>query len=239
MIEVKDVTKSFGSKMAANHESMTIESGQITGFIGPNGAGKTTLINMITGVLQPDSGEILINGQNIVTSPLKAKKEMVLIPDTPDIFLQLTGREYINFMADIYEVSTDLRDKKIKDLESEFGMSGELDSRMETYSHGMRQKTLVIAALVCDPPVWILDEPMTGLDPEASWILKEKMKQHAAKGNTVFFSTHVLEVAEKLCDRIVLIAGGKIAYDGTLDALTAQYPGMSLEHIFLEVVHNA
>lgn len=235
MIEIKNVTKKFGSKTAVDDENLVIDSGKITGFIGPNGAGKTTTINMITGILDPDQGEILINGKNIVTTPIEAKKQFVLVPDTPDVFLQLTGREYINFMADVYEIDTKIRQERINDLVSQFGMSSDIDSRMSSYSHGMRQKTLVIAALVCDPPVWILDEPMTGLDPEASFLLKQKMKEHAAKGNTVFFSTHVLEVAEKLCTQIVMIHAGRIIYQGTLDHLKEMYPGLSLEEIFLEV----
>lgn len=235
MIEIKNVTKRFGIKVAVDHENVTVESGMITGFIGPNGAGKTTTINMITGVLDPDEGEILVNSHNIVKTPLKAKKEMVLVPDTPDIFLQLSGREYINFMADIYEIDEKQRKARIDELVDQFGMASDIDSRMAGYSHGMRQKTLVIAALVCDPPVWILDEPMTGLDPEASFLLKQKMKEHAAKGNTVFFSTHVLEVAEKLCEQIIMIHAGRIIYQGTLDELKNMYPGLSLEEIFLEV----
>ncbi|WP_273234102.1 ABC transporter ATP-binding protein [Ileibacterium valens] len=235
MIEIRNVTKKFGPKVAVDDENIIIDSGQITGFIGPNGAGKTTTINMITGVLDPDQGEILINGKNILSQPLEAKKQFVLIPDTPDIFLQLTGREYINFLADIYEVDTQVRKERIEDLVVQFDMASDIDARMASYSHGMRQKTLIIAALVCDPPVWILDEPMTGLDPSASFLLKQKMKEHAAKGNTVFFSTHVLEVAEKLCEQIIMIHSGKIIYQGTLEQLRDRYPGLSLEEIFLEV----
>ncbi|MEY8379969.1 ABC transporter ATP-binding protein [Ileibacterium valens] len=235
MIEIRNVTKKFGPKVAVDDENIIIDSGQITGFIGPNGAGKTTTINMITGVLDPDQGEILINGKNILSQPLEAKKQFVLIPDTPDIFLQLTGREYINFLADIYEVDTQVRKERIEDLVVQFDMASDIDARMASYSHGMRQKTLIIAALVCDPPVWILDEPMTGLDPSASFLLKQKMKEHAAKGNTVFFSTHVLEVAEKLCEQIIMIHAGKIIYQGTLEQLRDRYPGLSLEEIFLEV----
>ena len=235
MIEIRNVTKKFGPKVAVDDENIIIDSEQITGFIGPNGAGKTTTINMITGVLDPDQGEILINGKNILSQPLEAKKQFVLIPDTPDIFLQPTGREYINFLADIYEVDTQVRKERIEDLVVQFDMASDIDARMASYSHGMRQKTLIIAALVCDPPVWILDEPMTGLDPSASFLLKQKMKEHAAKGNTVFFSTHVLEVAEKLCEQIIMIHAGKIIYQGTLEQLRDRYPGLSLEEIFLEV----
>lgn len=238
MIDIQNVTKLFGEKAAVNDVSLEIPSGCITGFIGPNGAGKTTTIHMITGVLQPDKGIITLNGKNIVSDPVNAKREFALVPDSPDFFLRLTGMEYINFLADIYHIPADVRKERILSLSNEFGIQHDLYSQMQTYSHGMRQKAIVIGALVCDPPIWILDEPMTGLDPEASFILKQKMKEHAAKGNTVFFSTHVLEVAEKLCDKIVLIAKGKIRYDGTLEALKEQHPDKSLEEIFLEVVSH-
>lgn len=234
MIELKNVSKSFGSKKAVDDLTATIPSGSITGFIGPNGAGKTTTINMMTGILAPDSGTILLNGKNIVTDPIEAKKQFVLVPDTPDVFLRLSGREYIRFIGRIYQVDPQTIETRMKELADEFELTDSLDEQMNSYSHGMRQKAIVIAALVCDPDIWFLDEPMTGLDPRSSFILKEKMKQHAAKNKTVFFSTHVLEVAEKLCDKILLINHGKIQFDGTFDALKDRHPGMSLEEIFLQ-----
>lgn len=239
MIELQDVSKNFGSKKAVDGISAVIPDGAITAFIGPNGAGKTTTIHMMTGVLQPDAGTILLNGSNIVTQPLEAKKKFALVPDSPDVFLRLTGLEYISFMADLYNVDSQKRKERILSLSKEFGMENDLNQRMITYSHGMRQKTIIIAALVCDPPIWILDEPMTGLDPSSSYLLKQKMKEHAAKGNAVFFSTHVLEVAEKLCDKILFIVQGKIAFDGTLEELQAKYPDDSLEQIFMEVAGHA
>lgn len=239
MIELKNVTKTFGTKKAVDDLSLNIPSGSITGFIGPNGAGKTTTIHMITGALLPDAGEITLNGINIVSDPLKAKEQFTLVPDSPDLFLRLTGLEYINFMADLFNVDNKIRQERIETLAEEFEMKDALNSQMESYSHGMRQKAIIMGALVCDPGIWILDEPMTGLDPTSSFLLKQKMKDHAAKGNTVFFSTHVLEVAEKLCDQIVLIAGGKAIYTGTLDELKAQHPGQSLEEIFIEVTRHA
>lgn len=239
MIQLEHVSKTFGSKKAVDDLSIEIPSGCITGFIGPNGAGKTTTIRMITGVLQPDSGTITLNGTNIVTDPLQAKREFGLVPDSPDVFLRLTGLEYINFLADIYQVPSDIRKERITRLAEDFEMSADLNTQMQAYSHGMRQKAIIMGALVCDPPIWILDEPMTGLDPTAAFLVKEKMKEHAAKGHSVFFSTHVLEVAEKLCDKIVLIVQGRIQYDGTLEALQSLHPGLSLEEIFLEVVKNA
>lgn len=235
MIQIENVTKKFGDKTAVSNISLEIPSGAITGFIGPNGAGKTTTINMMTGVLEMDSGKILLNGLNIATDPTKAKKQFALIPDSPDLFLRLSGWEYINFLADIYEVPAAGRKETILKLAEDFGMEKDLYTQMNDYSHGMRQKALIMAALTCNPSIWILDEPMTGLDPSASFLLKQKMKEHASKGNTVFFSTHVLEVAEKLCDQIIMINHGSIQFNGTLENLKAMYPDMSLEDIFLEV----
>ncbi len=239
MIQLEHISKSFGSKKAVQDVTVTIPSGMITGFIGPNGAGKTTTIHMMTGVLRPDTGTITLNGKNIVSEPLQAKREFGLVPDSPDLLLRLTGMEYINFMADLYQIPTAEREQRVKALAREFDMVNDLGSQMNSYSHGMRQKAIIMGALVCDPNIWILDEPMTGLDPSAAFLLKEKMREHAAKGNTVFFSTHVLEVAEKLCDKIIMINHGQIRFDGTLDALKAQYPGLSLEEIFLEVMKDA
>lgn len=235
MIEIKNVSKAFGPKQAVDNITADIPSGAITAFIGPNGAGKTTTIHMMTGVLQPDAGTILMDEKNIVTQPLEAKRQFALVPDSPDLFLRLTGAEYINFIADIYGVPLEQREERTKRLAREFSLINDLNTQMNSYSHGMRQKAVIIAALVCDPPIWILDEPMTGLDPSSSYLLKQKMKEHAEKGNTVFFSTHVLEVAERLCDKIILIVKGKIAYSGTLEELQAQYPNKTLEEIFLEV----
>jgi ABC-2 type transport system ATP-binding protein len=238
MIKLDHVTKTYGDKTAVNDITFEVPTGAITGFIGPNGAGKTTTINMITGALKPDAGTITLNGKNIQTDPLDAKFQFCLVPDSPDIFLRLKGMEYINFMADLYKVDQTVRTQRIESLAKEFGMEEALKAQMMSYSHGMRQKAIIMAALVCSPSIWILDEPMTGLDPEAAYLLKQKMKEHAAAGNTVFFSTHVLEVAEKLCDKIVLISQAEIQYDGTLDDLKAEHPGQTLEEIFLETVHE-
>ncbi|MBF0578489.1 ABC transporter ATP-binding protein [Erysipelotrichaceae bacterium RD49] len=235
MIEINHVTKRFGDKTAVKDLSVVIPDGTITGFIGPNGAGKTTTINMMTGILQPDAGEILLDGHNIVTDPIEAKKSFVLVPDSPDIFLRLTGREYIKFMGRIYDRPIEQIEARMEELAKEFELESSLDEQMNSYSHGMRQKAIVIGALVCDPQIWFLDEPMTGLDPTASYILKEKMREQAAKGKTIFFSTHVLEVAEKLCDKILLIDHGDLKYNGTLEALKEQHPDCSLEEIFIRV----
>lgn len=241
MIEIKHVTKIYGGKhRAVDQIDLTIPTGEIIGFIGPNGAGKTTTIKMITGALDPDEGEILINGKNIVKQPLEAKKEFGLVPDNADVFLRLKGIEYLNFMADIYEVDSTTRKHQITALAETFEMKDALNDKILSYSHGMRQKIVIMGALISDPNVWILDEPMTGLDPASSFSLKEMMKEHAHKGNTVFFSTHVLEVAEKLCDKVAIINKGKIVFFGTLDKLKEQYPQCdSLEALFMEVIAHA
>lgn len=238
MIELKNVTKRFGDKTAVDAINLEIPSGSITGFIGPNGAGKTTTINMMTGILQPDAGQILLNGIDLEKDPLEAKKTFVSVPDSPDLFLRLTGREYAELMGKVYEVDPEVVQERINQLVEEFDMAGAFDDQMNSYSHGMRQKAIVIGALVAEPDIWFLDEPMTGLDPNASFILKERMRQQAAKGKTVFFSTHVLEVAEKLCDKIVLINKGRIVYEGDLDTLKERHEGLSLEEIFLQEIHN-
>ncbi len=241
MIEIKNVTKIYGGKnKAVDGLSITIPTGEIVGFIGPNGAGKTTTIRMMTGVLTPDEGEILLNGTDIVKEPLNAKKQFGIVPDNADIFLRLKGIEYLNFMGDIYDVASSERKQRIEDMAKTFEMEHALNDKILSYSHGMRQKIVIMGALISDPDIWILDEPMTGLDPQSSFSLKQMMKQHAAKGKTVFFSTHVLEVAEKLCDKVAIINKGKILFFGTLEELRETYKSSdSLEEIFLEAIHHA
>lgn len=240
MIEINNVTKVYGgTKKAVDAITLTIPTGKIVGFIGPNGAGKTTTIKMITGVINADEGEILINGKNIETQPLAAKKEFGIVPDNADIFLRLKGIEYLNFMADVYEVASDVRKHRIQELAETFEMESALNDKILSYSHGMRQKIVIMGVLITDPNVWILDEPMTGLDPQSSFQLKQKMREHADRGNTVFFSTHVLEVAEKLCDLVAIINQGKIVFFGTLEALKDLHPACeTLEELFLEVVNH-
>lgn len=241
MIEIKGVTKIYGGKhKAVDNITLDIPTGEIIGFIGPNGAGKTTTIKMISGVLNPDEGEIIINGKNIVKEPLEAKKQFGIVPDNADIFLRLKGIEYLNFMGDIYEVDSSMRKERIDKLSKVFEMESALNDKILSYSHGMRQKIVIMGVLITDPNVWILDEPMTGLDPQASFELKQMMKDHAAKGNTVFFSTHVLEVAEKLCDKVAIINKGRIVFFGKLDQLKSEHPQCnSLEELFMEVVNHA
>lgn len=239
MIEIKHVTKTFGTKKAVDDLDLIIPTGEIIGFIGPNGAGKTTTIKMMTGVLNPDEGDIIINGKSIQKSPLEAKRQFGLVPDSPDMFLRLKGIEYLNFMGDIYEVNSELRQQRIETLAEAFEMKDALNDKILSYSHGMRQKIVIMGALINEPEVWILDEPLTGLDPQSSFRLKQMMKDHAAKGKTVFFSTHVLEVAEKLCDKIAIIAQGKMVYFGTLEELRKQHgENQSLEELFLEVTEH-
>lgn len=236
MIEVKDLTKVFGKEhYAVNHTSWIAPDGAITGFIGPNGAGKTTTIKMMTGSLKPTEGSVLLNGIDITKKPFEAKKQFGYVSDSPDHFLRLKGIEYLNFMADIYGVDEDKRKDFIEKYAKRFGIYEALNNTILSYSHGMRQKIMVLGVLIHNPSIWILDEPLLGLDPQSAFELKQMMREHCDKGNTVIFSTHVLEVAEKLCDRINIINEGEIKFTGTLDELKAQYPGEDLENIFLKI----
>lgn len=239
MIKFKNVTKIYNKTLTAvNDVSFEVRGGEIVGFTGPNGSGKTTTIKMLTGILPPDKGDIKINGFDIKKNMLQAKSSIGYIADSPDMFLRLRGIEFLNFIADVYKVSNDDRKKRVSELAERFELTDALSSPMMSYSHGMRQKLMVIAALVHNPPVWILDEPMTGLDPKSSYELKEMMREHAKKGNAVFFSTHVLEVAEKLCDKVIIIKKGNLLYDGTLENLESQYLNQTLENIFLEMTEK-
>jgi ABC-2 type transport system ATP-binding protein len=239
MIEIKKVTKTYNNKIKAIRDlSLDIPDGKIIGFIGLNGAGKTTLIKMMTGILKPDKGSIIINGLDIAENPIEVKQDIGYITDNPDMFLRLTGIEFINFISDIYNIDEKTRKERISYLTKEFELTETLDKPMQGYSHGMRQKMMVVAALVHEPSVWILDEPMIGLDPRSAVALKKMMREHVKSGNTVFFSTHVLEVAEKLCDEIVIIDKGKIVYYGTLDDLIKKHKKKDLEELFLEVINN-
>lgn len=240
MIEISSVTKTYnGTTKAVDSLNLDIRNGEIFGFLGPNGAGKTTTIKMITGITELDQGEINLNGISIVKDPLKAKKQFGFVPDSPDMFLRLKGIEYLNFMGDMYEVPKDLRKERIEVLSKRFDMSDALNDKIQTYSHGMRQKIVIMGAIMHDPSIWILDEPLTGLDPKSAHILKEMMREHADNGNTVFFSTHVLEVAEKLCDRVAIINKGKILFCGTLEEIKEHMKeNSSLENMFLEMTEN-
>lgn len=240
MIELKNISKSYKkNEKVIDKINLKIEDGEIFGFLGPNGAGKTTTIKMITGILNIDEGDILIDGKSITKQPVEAKQQIGFVPDNPEIFLKLKGIEYLNFIADMYQVPVEIRKEKIEELSKEFDMYEALNSKIETYSHGMKQKIIVIGVLLHNPKNWILDEPMTGLDPKASFILKEKMKEHAKNGNTVFFSTHVLEVAEKLCDKIAIINNGEIVLWGDYNKIKEEFKNNdSLEEIFMEITKN-
>lgn len=240
MIELKNVSKSYGGTVkAVANLNLTIPSGEIFGFLGPNGAGKTTTIKMITGIIAPDQGSIAVNQVDMLQNPLEAKKQFGYVPDSPDLFLRLKGLEYLNFMADMYQVPKEERKERIQTLADRFDMMHALSDPIQSYSHGMRQKIVIMGVLVHNPNVWILDEPLTGLDPKSSYTLKEMMREHTNKGKTVFFSTHVLEVAEKLCDRVAIINKGVIQFCGTFKEMQEHFKtNESLEKIFLEMTGN-
>lgn len=236
MIEYKNVSKTYNNTVkAVDNVSFTVGKGELVGFIGPNGSGKTTTIKLLSGVLVPDSGTIKINGFDIQKEPLKAKASIGYIADNPDVFLRLKGIEFLNFIGDVYKVPVNDRKKTISELAERFELTSALNSQILSYSHGMRQKLMVIAALLHKPDVWILDEPMTGLDPKSAFELKNMMREHTNSGKSVFFSTHVLEVAEKLCDRVIIIKKGHKLYDGTLADLEKKNNDKNLEDIFLEL----
>ncbi len=240
MIKIKGVTKIFGIDFkAVDNLNLEIKEGIIYGFLGPNGAGKTTTLKMITGILTPDKGEILINGIDIVKEPTRAKKEFGFVSDNPDLFLKLKGIEYLNFMGKIYDVEPNILRANIIEYSRKFGMEEVLNDKIESYSHGMRQKIVIIGTFIHEPKIWLLDEPLTGLDPKSSFLLKEMMREHTKKGNTVLFSTHVLEVAEKLCDVVAIINKGKLIFEGSIDEMTeSSNQSRSLEKMFLELVEN-
>ncbi|WP_346988194.1 ABC transporter ATP-binding protein [Bacillus sp. SW7] len=240
MIEITNVSKSYnGSTYAVKDLSLSVPSGEIFGFLGPNGAGKSTTIKMITGIYGVDKGTITINGIDIMKNPMEAKRTFGYVPDSPDMFLRLKGIEYLNFMADMYEVPKEVRQERIESLAKKFDLYNALSDQIQSYSHGMRQKIVIIGVLVHEPDVWILDEPLTGLDPKSAYILKEMMREHADKGKIVFFSTHVLEVAEKLCDRVAIINKGNLQFKGNLDEMRDHFKSNeSLEKMFLEMTGN-
>ena len=237
MIRIENVSKTYNGKVkAVDNITLDIRDGEIFGFLGPNGAGKTTTIKLVTGILPPDEGRIVVNGLDIETDPIAAKKTFGYVPDNPDVFLRLKGLEYLKFMAEIYGVPGDVRRTRSEDLSKRFELSDALTDRIQSYSHGMRQKLVLIGALLHEPALWILDEPMTGLDPKSSFQLKTMMRAHADAGKTVFFSTHVLDVAEKVCDRVAIVDRGRILFCGTIDEMRAHFASSgSLESMFLEL----
>ena len=240
MIEIKNVSKSYKKgKKVIDNINIEIRDGEIFGFLGPNGAGKTTTIKMITGILDIDEGDILIDGNSIKTNPLEAKKRFGLVPDNPDIFIKLKGIEYLNFIADIYKISEEERIEKIKNLSKQFEMENVLNNKIQSYSHGMRQKIVIMGTLLHNPQNLILDEPMTGLDPRSSFDLKRIMREHTKQNKSVFFSTHILEVAERLCDRVGIINRGKLVFIGTYEEMKREFnKKASLEELFMEITDN-
>lgn len=238
MITLDSISKSYagGSIKAVDNLSLEVPSGQIFGFLGPNGAGKTTTIKMIVGLLRPDSGQIYVNGINALEEPIAAKQKIGFVPDNPEVYERLTGVEYVNFMADVFGVPADIRQRRIEELLEMFEMKDAFGDLIQSYSHGMHQKIVLIGALVHDPEVMIMDEPMVGLDPRSSHLLKEVMRERCDAGKTVFFSTHVLEVAEKICDTIGIINKGRLISHGSMSELREQAgKSESLENIFLEL----
>lgn len=236
MLKINNISKTYNKTfVAVNDLSLEVKPGTIVGFIGPNGAGKTTTLNMITGVLKQDQGTILINNYDTLSDSLESKKQFGFVSDSPDSFLKLKGIEYLNFIADIYGITLEDRKERIAYYTRKLAIEDALGDRIASYSHGMRQKIMVIGVLIHDPNLLILDEPLTGLDPQSSYELKQIMKERTKEGKSVLFSTHVLEVAEQLCDSIAIINKGHLIYTGTLENLKLTYPDKTLEEIFLEV----
>lgn len=235
MLKIQNLTKVYGSRKAVDNLTLTINPGEIFGFIGHNGAGKTTTLKSCAGILSFDSGEILINGKSIKSSPLECKRDIAYIPDNPDLYEFMTGIRYLNFIADIFEVSKEVRTERIKKYADLFGLTDDLGSMISGYSHGMKQKLALISAWVHDPRLIMMDEPFVGLDPLASHHLKEMMHEFCAGGGAIFFSTHVLEVAEKLCDKVAIIKGGQLMKCGTMDEVKGDE---SLEAVFLDLANE-
>lgn len=238
MINITKLSKSYnkGTVKAVDDLNLKVKPGEIFGFLGPNGAGKTTTIKMMVGLLKPDSGKIVINGHSATENPIAAKQSISYVPDTPQVYEKLTGIEYLNFLGDAYDVPGNIRKKRIGELLDLFELKGAVSDLIQSYSHGMRQKIILIGALLHEPEVFILDEPMVGLDPKSANNLKNHMREHCRKGKTVFFSTHVLEVAERLCDRIGIIHKGRLIACGTMNELNSLSEDQeSLEKIFLEL----
>lgn len=232
MLKIENLTKRYGEKTAVNNISLHIAPGEIYGFIGHNGAGKTSTLKCIVGIQDFDEGEIYIDSKSIKNQPIECKKLFAYIPDNPDIYDFMTGIQYLNFVADIFEVSQQERSELIKKYADMFEISGSLNDAINSYSHGMKQKLVIISALIHSPKLIIMDEPFVGLDPKASHILKGIMRQICDDGGAIFFSTHVLEVAEKLCDRVAIIKNGNLVVSGTIDEVKGDG---SLEEVFLEL----
>lgn len=231
MLKIENLTKTYGKKKAVDNLSLHINKGEIYGFIGHNGAGKTTTIKACCGILQFDKGEIFIDGVSVRQNPLQCKKKIAYIPDNPDLYEFMSGIKYLNFVSDIFGISQQDREAKIKKYAGLFGLTADLAQPISSYSHGMKQKLAVISALIHDPKLIIMDEPFVGLDPTATFTLKEIMREICARGGAIFFSTHILEVAEKLCDKVAIIKNGSLVISGSMDEVKGN---VSLEEVFLE-----
>ena len=241
MIRFENVCKSYagGKVKALDQLNMEIPSGTVFGFIGPNGAGKTTAIKLLTGILVPDEGSVWVEGISMAEKPLDAKRMLGYVPDSFEMYDRMTGREYLFFLADVYGVDREARDKHLEKYLELFELEAAVHQQIRSYSHGMKQKLSVIGSLIHKPAIWILDEPMTGLDPRSMRILKEEMRTHSQNGGTVFFSTHVLEVAEKLCDESGVIRQGQLVAKGTLEELREDARVTTLEEIFMGLTEEA
>ena len=233
ILDIRNYSKSYGGDKAAVEDvSLTVMSGDIYGFIGHNGAGKSTTIRAVVGVLDFKDGEIFIDGHSVKNEPMACKRVTAYIPDNPDLYENLTGIQYLNFVADVFDISLEVREERILKYGNLFEITDSLGDLISSYSHGMKQKVAIISALIHEPKLMVLDEPFVGLDPKASFTLKEIMHEMCQKGSAVFFSTHVLDVAEKLCNKVAIIKKGKIVTTGTMEELTREH---SLEEAFLEV----
>lgn len=232
MLEINGLSKSYGSHKAVDNLSMRIANGEIHGFIGHNGAGKTTTLRSIDGIMQFEEGTITIDGHSIKEEPLACKKIMAYIPDNPDLYEFMSGIQYLNFIADIFGVDVSTRDERIHRYTDLFEITNVLDDAISSYSHGMKQKLAIVSAWIHEPKLILMDEPFVGLDPKASHILKQMMREFCDQGNAILFSTHVLEVAEKLCDRVAIIKDGKLIRSGTMEDVKGD---SSLESVFLEL----
>ena len=232
MLHIETITKRYGDKAAVDHLSLSIAPGEICGFIGHNGAGKTTTIKICCGILQPDEGRVLVNGACVQDDPIACKRAIAYIPDNPDLYEYMSGIQYLNFIADIFAVPKAAREARIRRYADLFELTGDLAQPVSAYSHGMKQKLAIISALLHEPKLIIMDEPFVGLDPKAAHLLKQLMREHCDNGGAIFFSTHVLEVAEKLCDRVAIIRGGRLVTAGTMEEVRGD---SSLEDVFLEL----
>ena len=232
MLKIEHLTKEYGEKKAVDDLSLEIESGEIYGFIGHNGAGKTTTLKSVVGILKFDAGEIYIDGESVQAAPLACKKKIAYIPDNPDLYEFMSGIKYLNFIADVYGLGANQRQQKIRKYADLFEITADLAQPIAAYSHGMKQKLAIISAWLHDPKMIIMDEPFVGLDPKAAHILKGMMRELCDEGGAIFFSTHVLEVAEKLCDKVAIIKGGKLIRCGTMEEVKGDD---SLEDVFLEL----